>query len=143
MQVVKWPLLIHLLDGAQQECNMTYLSSNVWNSLIKANYETDIAAEEDDLVFEASGIMFLVQRKDDCNNVVAQKLIHKPGTFMQAITEFRKVMIENNIQFIRVEGNIRRYKFLSKMLPRLFGDEVNIIQDYSIANRNVFYIKCY
>ena len=122
---------------------MTYLSSNVWNTLVKANYETDIEAFEDDLVFEASGIMFLVQRKNGVNNVVAQRLVHKPGTFMQAIIEFRKVMIENTIQFIRVEGNLRRYKFLNKMLPELFGNEVDIVKDLSNKDRNVYYIKCY
>ena len=122
---------------------MNYLSYKTWNTLVKANYETDVEAFEDDLVFEASGIMFLVQRKNDCNNVVAQRLIHKPGTFMQAVIEFRKVMIENNIQFVRVEGNLKRYKFLKKMLPKLFGNEVNIIKDDNVTDRNVFYIKVY
>ena len=122
---------------------MTYLAHNVWNTLVKANYETDISADENDLVFESAGIMFLVQRKNNCNNVVAQRLIHKPGTFMQAIIEFRKVMIENNIQFIRVEVNIKRYKFLTKMIPRLFGNEVSIIKDDDIKDRNIFYIKVY
>ena len=122
---------------------MTYLGINVWNTILKTNFETEVIAEEGDLVFEAAGILFLIQRKENCNNVVCQRLTHRKGTFKEAITEVRKALIEEGIQFIRVEGNRRRYKFLNKMLSDLYGDEVHVIKDNSVANRNVFYIKVY
>ena len=121
---------------------MQYLTALVWNTLEK-NYDTDIMADENDIVFESNGIAFLIQTKEGFNNIVAQRLHFRPGTFKEAVKDVRKVCIENGIQFIRVEGNARRYKFLVKMLAELFGTEVDIVKDLSNKDRNIYYVKVY
>lgn len=121
-----------------------YLPYSFWNGLLKINFETEVEAEEGDLVFEADGVVFLIQRKDDFNNVVAQRLTHTKSSFQEVVRLFINVMREQQIQYIRVQGNRKRYMFLLKMLPRLFGDTVGILKsDESDDLRNIFYIKCY
>lgn len=119
-----------------------YLGPGAWNLQLDDNTETNIIAEEDDLIFEIGGIFFLVQRKNKYNNIVCKRICSSKMTFKEVIKDFKKVMEDNGLQYIRVEGSTKRYKFLFKMLPELF-DDVNILQDKDITERNVFYIKCY
>ena len=125
---------------------MKYLSPNCWNlQNDHQDEETDVFAEEGDLVFEIGGIFFLIQRENNFNNVVCKRIVSSKMTFQDVVVEFRDVMKECEIECIRVEGNNRRYGFLLKMLPKIFPNtQVGIVKsNESDEFRNIYYIKCY
>lgn len=123
---------------------MKWLSASAWNlQNTHDDPEVDICANEDDLVFEIGGIFFLIQRENNWNNVVCKRIVKSKTTFQEVVNDFQKVMKECNIEAIRVEGNKRRYGFLTKMLPRLFGPEVGIVKSNESTERNIYYIKCF
>lgn len=123
---------------------MKYLGINAWNlQNDHSSDEIDVEAQEGDLVFEIGGVFFLVQREGDYNNIIAKRIISSKMTFREIIKEFQTVMEENELQYIRVEGSLKRYLFLTKMLPELFGDKVGLVKSDESKERNIFYIKCY
>ena len=110
-----------------------------WNSLPKPK-EADVVAERDDLVVEIGGILYLLQINNGFNNVVCFRLKKSKMTTLQSFLEYRKLLISNGVEYIRVEGNKRRYWFLERQNP---GAGYNVIQDIKECERNVFYIKLY
>lgn len=111
-----------------------------WNSLVKPTKEVDVTAVEGDLVIEIGGIVYLLQRKNDINNVVCFRHKETKMSTLESFFAYRKWLVSKCIQYIRVEGNIRRYKFLSKLNP---CSEYDVIQDTDEKDRNVFYLKLY
>lgn len=109
-----------------------------WNEYIKPSKEVEVEAKAGDLVVEIGGILYLLQRENDCNNVICFRTRKSSMSTLKSFLLFREFLLENKIQYIRVEGNTRRYKFLSKVDV---CDTYNVIQDKSISERNVFYIK--
>lgn len=110
-----------------------------WNSLSKPK-EADVVAERDDLVVEIGGILYLLQISHGFNNVVCFRIKESKMTTLQSFLEYRKWLICKGIEYIRVEGNKRRYWFLARQNP---GVGYNVIQDKGECGRNVFYIKLY
>ena len=110
-----------------------------WNSLSKPK-EADVVAEKDDLVVEIGGILYLLQIDNGFNNVVCFRLKKSKMTTLQSFIEYRKWLISKGVEYIRVEGNKKRYWFLARLNP---GIGYNVIQDIKEHERNVFYIKLY
>lgn len=110
-----------------------------WNSLPKPK-EADVVAEKDDLVVEIGGILYLLQINNGFNNVVCFRIKESKMTTLQSFLEYRKWLICKGVEYIRVEGNKRRYWFLARQNP---GVGYNVIQDIKECERNVFYIKLY
>lgn len=110
-----------------------------WNNLPKPK-EADVVAERDDLVVEIGGILYLLQINHGFNNVVCFRLKKSKMTTLQSFLEYRKWLISKGVEYIRVEGNKKRYWFLARQSP---GVGYNVIQDKRERERNVFYIKLY
>ena len=110
-----------------------------WNSLSKPK-EADVVAERDDLVVEIGGILYLLQINQGFNNVVCFRVKKSKMTTLQSFLEYRKWLISKGVEYIRVEGNKKRYWFLARLNP---GVGYNVVQDIKERERNVFYIKLY
>lgn len=110
-----------------------------WNETIKP-LECDVMAQENDLVWEIGATMVLVQRINNCNNVIFFK--NKPGplNFKYFCESFYALLLSHGIQYIRVEGNKRRYMFLLKM--KKYFPKIDVVKAMNL-NRNVFFIKLY
>lgn len=102
--------------------------------------EVNVVAEKDDLVTEIGGILYLLQVNNGFNNVVCFRIGKSKMTTLQSFLEYRKWLISKNVRYIRVEGNKRRYKFLSRLN---LGDGYSVFQDMDESERNVFYIRLY
>ena len=110
-----------------------------WNSLPKPK-EADVIAEKNDLVVEIGGILYLLQINHGFNNVVCFRVNESKMTTLQSFLEYRKWLISNGVEYIRVEGNKRRYWFLARLNPCI---GYKVVQDKEERERNVFYIKLY
>lgn len=110
-----------------------------WNSLPKP-VEVNVVADKNDLVTEIGGILYLLQVNNGFNNVVCFRLRKSKMTTLQSFLKYRKWLISKGTRYIRVEGNKRRYKFLSRLN---LGDGYKIFQDMDESERNVFYIRLY
>ena len=125
---------------------MKVFNYHVWNRLVPLNDpELKIKAISVDVVFSSNGFLFLIQRKEEFNNIVCFSLSKcspinnfrkcKGQTFMKAIDDVYYILKTFNIIYFRIEGNNRRYWFLLKLKDNRF----NIVKDLSITNRNVLY----
>ena len=84
-----------------------------WNSL-KKNEDTDVIAIEGDTVVYISGIAFLIQRKNDFNNVVCWKVKTTRKDLVSIFSTFRAFCQKNKIQYLRIEGHGKHhYKMLN------------------------------
>ena len=116
-----------------------------WNSLPKTQ-DTNTEAEEGDSVVLINGIAFLIQRKNDFNNIVCLKVKSSKKEIIKIFSTFRAWCQRQNIQYIRVEG---RGKHHYKMLALLYrcspeGADMLYAEEESIRlNRHVWYIKTY
>lgn len=129
---------------------MKIFDYHVWNRLVPLDdEELQVRAIRGDYVFSSNGFLFLIQRKNDWNNINCFKLSQcspinefrecKGQTFMKAVIECYLFLKMNGIKYFRVEGNTRRYFFLQKLgkKTRLF----NLVKDGNITERNIFYGK--
>ena len=112
-----------------------------WNRLKKPNEEVNCKAVKGDMVFEIGGIIYLVQRKNDCNNIVCFRYRKSAMTLLQSFLLCRHRLIDCGIQYVRVEGNISRYLFLEK-LQKETGQGSGIVREQN-NERNVYYIRLY
>lgn len=110
---------------------------NVINKESEVNYE----AESGDIVLSIFGVLFLIQRKNDFNNIICFRFADSNKTFLRALFLLREYLEIKNIQYVRVEGDMSRYFFLSKI--KNVNPNYNVLQDKSIKNRNVFYVQLY
>lgn len=113
------------------------MSIDDWNREVRPK-ECEGMAEEGDIVEYIDGVLFLCQRKNDYNNIVAfSKEKELTLKHIRAMFGFCVILYEKyGIQFVRVEGNNKRYRFLERMFPR----EV-VVKDEEITDRNVYYIN--
>lgn len=111
-----------------------------WNIFPKIK-EVDYDAENGDIVLEIYGVLFLIQKTNDMNNIICFRIERSNKTFLQALFRLYDYLVFNHIQFIRVEGTLSRYFFLSKV--KGLSPNYNVIKDNSITNRNVFYVRLY
>ena len=118
--------------------NMRIYDYNYWNKTIKPSKEVEVKAIQDDLVLEIGGILYLIQRTNDCNNVVCFRLFESNMTTLTSFLELRKWLIANDIIYIRVEGNTKRYKFLEKVAK---VEGAFCVQETKRIDRNIFYLK--
>lgn len=112
---------------------------NDWNSNLKVlnNDEINCRAVEGDIILNIGGYLFLVQRKNDYNNVVFvadNPKIPICTAFKECLDLLRNVYC---IQYVRVEGRLSRYKYLGKML------NVDCVQDNSKKDRRVLFLRLY
>lgn len=112
------------------------MSIDEWNELDKP-VECEEYAEEGDIIEIINNVIFLCQRTNNCNNIIC--FLQDPTdcniTHIKDMFRFCIILWEKyGIEYVRVEGNSRRYKFLEKIFP----PEI-VIRDPNILDRNVYY----
>ena len=108
-----------------------------WNQYIKPTKEVDVEAVPGDLVVEIGGILYLIQRTNDTNNIVCFRTKKTGVTVEASFRMLRQYLLAKGIVYIRVEGNTRRYGWLAKVDV---CDGYNVLKE-DRTDRNVFYIK--
>lgn len=109
-----------------------------WNALERPD-ECKVSAEEDDYLCAIDGYLFLLQRTNEGNNVVMFKKGYAKELIVEVLKAYIKYLKFKGIQYIRVEGNTKRYNFLYRYTDCYDG----IVKADDIKDRNVFYIKLY
>lgn len=106
-----------------------------WNKLELDN-ETTAIALPGDIVEVIDGVAFLCQRTNNCNNIVAKCLDNTCSIkHIRAMFKFCiKLWEDYDIEYVRIEGTKKRYKFIEHM----FSNDV-VRRDGSITERNVYF----
>lgn len=105
-----------------------------WNKLSKPD-NIDVQAEEGDIVEEVHGVLFLLQTRNEYNNIVAFRV--KPDDHFIVWTLFEYCMLLYNkykIKYVRVEGDKGKYRFLKR-----FFDRKCVVRDLSEKERDLYY----
>lgn len=108
----------------------------IWDSLDKDSETETYVSNDNDLFFIIDGYIVILQTENDFNNVIIKKFKESSMPIPEVFKAIRDAFQELDIQYVRVEGNTKRYKSLKKLFR-------NVVQDESIVNRNVFYIKVF
>lgn len=117
-----------------------------WNNL-KKNEDVNSPAIEGDAVVYLYGIAFLIQRKNDFNNVICWKVKNSKKDLVTIFAAFRAWCEKQKIQYIRIEGiGKHQYKMLYLVLKRSpittgirYAEEESRQSD----NRHIWYVKVY
>ena len=116
-----------------------------WNSL-KKNEDTDVIAIEGDTVVYISGIAFLIQRKNDFNNVVCWKVKTTKKDLVSIFSTFRAFCQKNDIQYLRIEGHGKhQYKMLN-LLYKYSPEGAGLAyaeEESKECKSNIWYVKTY
>lgn len=91
---------------------------------------------ENDLAVVIDGYIFVIQAANGFNNVIFARIRTPEKTLLNVFETFKNFCLMNGIEFIRVEGTLYRYNFLSAMFPNS-----SFIKDYESPDRNIYYIK--
>ena len=110
---------------------------DVWNKYVnKNNEEINAVAKSGDIVIKHNGLLFLLQRENDCNNVIIfRKDKDSTDTRLSILQILLTIYKDYNIHYIRVEGKNNKYNFFY----RTFNDY--FVKDFDIKDRDVFYIN--
>lgn len=108
-----------------------------WNKLKKPQ-ECESVAQSNDIVCVIEDVVFLCQRKKKCNNIICFNLTERESiNHIKSMFKFALILKERyNIEYIRVEGNTKRYRFLEKIF-----EKNEVIKDITISDRNVYYCR--
>ena len=123
------------------------LTIEQWNAIPK-DQETQVTAVEGDLCVMIDGVAFLIQRKNNWNNVVCIRLKPSKINIVQTFETFRAFCQKNDIQYFRVEGISHTYRMLYLVcrLGRKNGADCNVIFDPMESaeyDRHIYYVKAY
>ena len=118
-----------------------------WNAIPK-DEETDVMAEEGDLVTEIDGVAFLIQRKNNWNNVVCIRTAPQTQSILKTFCNFRQFCEDNKIQYFRVEGGRHKYKmlYLVSREGQKEGKDCNVVfypAESAEYDRYIYYVKAY
>ena len=116
-----------------------------WNAIQK-DEATDTPAIEGDLCTEIDGIVFLVQRKNNFNNIICKRIKEPTQSLLKTFNTFRQWLEENHLQYIRIEGigkhTYRILTFMQKYAPKTSG--INYAKEESAEyKRHIWYVKTY
>ena len=116
-----------------------------WNSL-KKNEDTDVIAIEGDVVCYISGIAFLIQRKNDFNNVVCWKVKTTKKDLVSIFAAFRAFCQKNKIQYLRIEGHGKHHYKMLNLLIKYAPEEAGVVyaeEESKEYESNIWYVKTY
>ena len=116
-----------------------------WNSL-KKNDDTDVIAIEGDTVVYISGIAFLIQRKNDFNNVVCWKVKTTKKDLVSIFSTFRAFCQKNNIQYLRIEGHGKHHYKMLNLLYKYSPEGAGLayaVEESKECKSNIWYVKTY
>ncbi len=115
-----------------------------WNAITK-DTETQADAEEGDLCTVIDGVAFLIQRRNDFNNVVCKRIEENKTPITKTFVTFRAFCVEHQIQYLRIEGISHKYKML-KLCLRECPECVNVVQHLKQSEETghtIWYVKTY
>ena len=116
-----------------------------WNSL-KKNDDTDVTAIEGDTVCYISGIAFLIQRKNDFNNVVCWKVKTTKKDLVSIFAAFRAFCQKNKIQYLRIEGHGKHHYKMLNLLYKYSPEGAGLAyaeEESKQYKSNIWYVKTY
>ena len=116
-----------------------------WNSL-KKNEDTDVIAIEGDTVVYISGIAFLIQRKNDFNNVVCWKVKTTKKDLVSIFAAFRAFCQKNDIQYLRIEGHGKHHYKMLNLLYKYSPEGAGLVyaeRESEDKKRYIWYVKTY
>jgi hypothetical protein len=117
-----------------------------WNNLPKSEEVNSLAVEGDNVVL-IDGIAFLIQRKNDFNNVICWKVKNSKKDLVTTFSAFRAWCQKKKIQYIRIEGiGKHQYKMLYLVLrrsPITTGVRYAEEESRQSDNRHIWYVKTY
>ena len=116
-----------------------------WNSL-KKNDDTDVTAIEGDTVVYISGIAFLIQRKNDFNNVVCWKVKTTKKDLVSIFSTFRAFCQKNDIQYLRIEGHGKHHYKMLNLLYKYSPEGAGLayaVEESKEYKSNIWYVKTY
>ena len=115
-----------------------------WNSL-KLDEVTNTKAVDGDIVVLINGVVFLIQRKNDRNNIVCFRVRKSKKSILKTFGQFREFCELSGIQYILVKGNTHRYRMLELLRP-YSPVNANVVKHVGESKRlgcNVYCVKCY
>ena len=123
------------------------LTIEQWN-MIPKDEETQTDAVEGDTALLINGVAFLIQRKNNWNNVVCIRLKPSKINIVRTFETFRAWCSDNKIQYFRVEGISHAYKmlYLVSRLGQKNGADCNVIfhaAESAEYDRHIYYVKAY
>ena len=123
------------------------LTIDQWNNIKKDN-ETDEPAIEGDSCVLIGGVAFLVQRKNEWNNVICFRVKDSKYSILQTFCTFRAWCEKQSIQYFRVQGNGKHtYKMLYLVcrIGQKEGKECDVLYDYNKSNdkQHFYLVKAY
>ena len=123
------------------------LTIDQWN-IIPKDEETQVEAVEGDLCLLIDGVAFLIQRRNDWNNVVCIRVHPTERSIVQTFNTFREYCASIGIQYFRVEGISHTYRMLYLVcrLGRKNGADCNVIfhaTESAEYDRYIYYVKAY
>ena len=121
------------------------LTIEEWNEIPKDD-ATDTRAIKGDMCVEIDGVAFLVQRRNNFNNVICVRIKPKTNSLLQTFNTFREWCQKEGLQYIRVEGAGKHtYKMLFLLL-RLAPKEAGVVkaeEESKKYERNIYYVRTY
>lgn len=119
-----------------------------WNNLQKEK-DTNSLAEPIDLVTMIDGVAFLIQRKNNFNNVICQRVNPSKRAIIRTFNDFRIYCHKKHLRYIRIEGghNHKSHTYnilwlLLKAAPKTCGVALAEEESKELGS-NVFYVKTY
>lgn len=110
------------------------ISKEEWNSIEKPSEEVNVKAVDSDIIYIINGLYCLCQTENECNNIIVFTKENYSVKHMSAAGIFFIILNkEYGINYIRVEGNKRRYKTLLSIMDGYISQEPS-------QKRNIFYI---
>lgn len=105
-----------------------------WNTLEKPD-NINVIAEEGDIVEKVNGVLYLLQTRNGYNNIVAYRVEESDKFIVWTLYEYCILIHDKyGIDYVRVEGDKGKYKFLEKAFNR------NIVRkDKQEKERDVYY----
>lgn len=118
-----------------------------WNAIQK-DQETEVIAVEGDICTVIDGVAFLVQRKNNWNNVVCIRTAPDKTNIVKTFDSFREWCASNGIQYFRVEGISHTYKMLYLVcrMGRKKGVKCDVIYHEAESieyGHHIYYVKAY
>ena len=116
-----------------------------WNALPK-NDDTDVTAIEGDVVCYISGIAFLIQRKNNGNNVVCWKVKTTKKDLVSIFSTFRAFCQKKDIQYLRIEGHGKHHYKMLNLLYKYSPEGAGLVYAEKESEEKkcyIWYVKTY
>lgn len=113
-------------------------SVEYWNSLEKPE-NVSIVAEEGDIVEVVNGVACLLRTTGGYNNIIVYRVEKSDKSIIWTLLEICKILhSKHHVEYVRLESDKDKYKFLYKYLKRLFTRKI-FVKDRSVKDRDVYY----